>query len=84
MKKMVYKGIRFDDWVSDREDNGEDFDNYWSEICEDCWNKHKKILGEWRYDDGGSGVARCGVEGCTSEDAYIYVDFKPEEVTFED
>lgn len=82
MKKMVYKGIRFDDWVDDKEDNGEDFENYWSEICEKCWNKYKNIFGENRMDDSGSGEACCGIDGCNSKDAYIYIDFQPDEVEF--
>ena len=84
MQKMVYKGIRFDDWVNDREDNGEEFDYFWSEICEDCWNKYKNVFGENRMSNSGSGMACCGIEGCTREDAYIYVDFKPEEIVLED
>jgi hypothetical protein len=81
MIKMVYKGIKFDDWVDDTEE----YNSYWSEICEKCYQKHKdvfdNVFGD-RMDDGGSGVACCGIDGCTSNKAYIYLDFMKDKVSF--
>ncbi len=75
---MVYMGIKFDDWVNDIEE----CNSYWSEICKKCYHKYKNVFGKNRVDDCGSGVACCGIEGCTSENAGIYVDFKSDEISF--
>jgi hypothetical protein len=77
--RMVYKGITFDDYVHDHDTEENDF--YWVEICDECYRKYKDVFGEGRIDNGGSGVACCGVEGCTSNKAGIYVDFRADEVT---
>lgn len=79
---MVFKAndnekIVFDDYT----DNTEDYDSYWVEICEDCLNKHKDILGN-RVDDGGA-CGICSVKGCNNVADY-YVDFDKNEVEFTD
>lgn len=81
MKKMIYKPkkrqyIIFDDY----EDNTEEYNFYWVEMCPQCYKKYKNILGK-RADDGGTACGTCSVEGCKNEADY-YVDFKKNEVVF--
>lgn len=81
MKNMIYiskKGslIVFDDY----EDNTEDYNSYWVEMCPHCRNKYKHILGK-RVDDGNSAWGVCSVKGCEN-DAEYYVDFGMNEVEF--
>lgn len=82
-REMIYKGVRFDCYTDDRPDNGESWGSCWSEICFDCWKKYGHLFGSGRFDDSGSGSASCGVKGCGRTDAYIYVDFKDDEVEFQ-
>ena len=79
---MIFKSehnekIVFDDYV----DNTEEYDSYYVEMCEDCLNKHKDILGN-RVDDGGA-CGICSVKGCNNVADY-YVDFDKNEVEFVD
>lgn len=67
-KLLTYKGVVFDDYVKD-----EEYENYWSEICDECFYRHRKEFTNYSYS--GSGVACCGVKGCNHKDASIYVDF---------
>ena len=81
MADMIYtskrgKQIVFDDF----EDNTEEYDSYWVEMCPHCHNKYKGILGN-RADDGGTACGTCSVKGCEN-DADYYVDFNMNEVTF--
>ena len=82
MADMVYtskrgKKIVFDDF----EDNTEEYNSYWVEICPHCHNKYKGILGN-RVSNGGSGEATCSVKDCWNENACYYVDFDMDEVEF--
>ena len=75
---MVYKSeqnknIVFDDYVN----NTEEYGSYYVEMCSDCYNKYKDILGN-RVDDGGA-CGTCSVKGCENEADY-YVDFDKDEV----
>lgn len=81
MTDMIYtskrgKQIVFDDF----EDNTEEYNSYWVEMCPHCHNKHRGILGN-RADDGGTACGTCSVKGCEN-DADYYVDFNMNEVTF--
>lgn len=81
MADMIYtskrgKQIVFDDF----EDNTEEYDSYWVEMCPHCHNKYRGILGN-RADDGGTACGTCSVKGCEN-DADYYVDFNMNEVTF--
>lgn len=81
MVDMIYtskrgKQIVFDDF----EDNTEEYDSYWVEMCPHCHNKYKGILGN-RADDGGTACGTCSVKGCAN-DADYYVDFNMNEVAF--
>lgn len=81
MADMIYtskrgKQIVFDDF----EDNTEEYDSYWVEMCPHCHNKYRGILGN-RADDGGTACGTCSVKGCENEADY-YVDFNMNEVTF--
>lgn len=67
-KLLKYKGIVFDDYVQDFE-----WKNCWAEICDKCFAKYKDKFE--KFDTAGSGIGCCGVKGCTSESAGIYVDF---------
>ena len=78
MKGMTYKSIVFDEYVN----NTVEYGSYWVEMCEDCKNKYKHILGN-RIDDGGAACGTCSVKGCNNEADY-YVDFDMNEVEFED
>ena len=82
-RKMMYtssngKEIVFDAWEDDREE----WNIYWVDMCPRCYKKYRSILGNRVHRDG-SGEARCYVCGCEATDADYYVDFKPEEVRFE-
>ncbi len=74
MKNMIYKEIVFDDYV----DNTTEYDSYWVEMCSNCRNKYKDVLGN-RVDDGGTACGTCSVKGCENEANY-YVDFDMNEV----
>ena len=78
MENMLFKAdekkIVFDDYT----DSTEEYGTFWVGMCEECYKKHKDILGN-RVDDFGSGV--CSVKGCQNE-ADHYVDFLKDEVTF--
>lgn len=63
----LFKGITFDD-VSLKET---DDLNDWSQICQECVDKHK--INE-KHLDLGSGNGICGVEGCSNESDH-YIDF---------
>ena len=81
MADMIYtskrgKQIVFDDF----EDNTEEYDSYWVEMCPHCHNKYRGILGN-RADDGGTACGTCSAKGCEN-DADYYVDFNMNEVTF--
>lgn len=77
-KYMAYKGIVFDDVV----DNTKEYNSYYVEMCCDCLNKHKGILGD-RVDDGCNAWGTCSVKDCNN-DADCYVDFDTDEVEFID
>lgn len=81
MKNMIYiskrgKQIIFDDY----EDNTEEYNSYWVEMCPQCYQKYKDILDK-RADDGGIASGTCSVKGCANEADY-YVDFTKNEVIF--
>lgn len=67
------KQIVFDDF----EDNTEEYQSYWVEMCPHCHNKYKGILGK-RASHGAIGT--CSVKGCENEAEY-YVDFEETKVT---
>lgn len=67
--------IVFDDY----EDNTEEYGSYWVEMCMNCRNKYKDILGG--RVDNGSPWGTCYVKGCNN-DADCYVDFNKNEVEF--
>lgn len=69
------KQIVFDDF----EDNTEEYDSYWVEMCPHCHNKYRGILGN--RADRGSAWGTCSVKGCNNEADY-YVDFHMDEVEF--
>lgn len=77
--KMVYKNqVAFDSYTVNEEEG-----LCWAEICEDCKNKYASIL-KGRYSDPEIGSeATCEVEGCSNKADGIFVDFKLDEVTFE-
>ena len=80
-KIMQYKSprgkiIRFDTY----EDNTKEYGTYWVDMCPSCHNKYKSLL-RGKFDDAGSGVASCSVEGCKNQNAGYYVDFKESEVS---
>lgn len=73
---IEYKGIIFDDWTVD------DDNNVWAEMCEGCAEKHKELISA-ELDDGGAigicSVRGCEVSGLESDNArHYYIDFKPE------
>ena len=77
---MIFKAkngnkIVFDDYV----DNTEEYDSYYVEMCQDCFNKHKDDIGFRIDEDGACGI--CSVKGCSNEADY-YVDFDKDEVEF--
>lgn len=74
--KRAKKKIVFDDY----QDNTEEFQSYWAEMCSKCHNKYKSILGQ-RASIGAIGI--CSVKGCENEANY-YVDFDEKEITFLD
>lgn len=80
MKNMVYtskrgKQIVFDDY----EDNTEEYNSYWVEMCPHCHNKYRGILGD--RVDYSSPWGTCFVKGCNNLASY-YVDFNMNEVEF--
>ena len=76
MKNMKYKEVTFDDYVN----NTEEYNSYYVEMCPNCYNKYKDILGN-RVDDGGAACGICYVKGCENEADY-YIDFDMNEVEF--
>lgn len=75
MKKLLYKGIEFDDFV----DEVEEYGTYYVHMCDSCYQKHKKSIGN--RIDKGSANGYCSVAGCENE-AEHYVDFSPEDISF--
>lgn len=75
MKKLLYRGIEFDDYVEEVEEYGV----YYVHICESCYQKHKKAIGNRIAEGGANGY--CSVAGCGNE-AEHYVDFSPEDISF--
>lgn len=76
MKKLIYKGIIFDEFVKDP-DGG-----VWAEMCNDCAQKHGALVAD-ELDDGGTACGCCSVEGCSNnggdpEKLHYYIDFKLE------
>lgn len=59
-----FKGIKFDDYVTDEDGDG------WSQMCRECVVKHQ--IDEKYLNDASNGI--CGVEGCNNESDY-YIDF---------
>ena len=80
MADMIYtkrgKQIVFDDFVN----NTAEYGSYYVEMCPNCYNKYRNVLGN-RVDDGGSAQGICSVKGCDNEADY-YVDFEKNEVEF--
>lgn len=68
------KQIIFDDF----EDNTEEYQSFWAEMCPHCHNKYRGILGK-RASHGAMGT--CSVKGCENEAEY-YVDFAENEVVY--
>lgn len=84
MKDMVYispmgKRVIFDDYV----DNLKEYGEYWSQVCPHCHNKYRGILAR-KTSDSGSDTMTCGIKGCWNTGASYYVDFKANEVVFEE
>ena len=73
MGKLLYNGIEFDDYV----DEVEEYGTCYVHICESCYQKHKKKIGN--RIDIGSANGYCSVEGCWN-DADHYVDFVPDDI----
>ena len=73
MYKLIYKGIKFDDFV----DEVEEYGTYYVHICEACCQKYKTEIGDRIAEGGANGY--CSVKGCWNE-ACNYVDFEPEDV----
>lgn len=79
MRKMMYKGIVFDNFVEDSDD---DYSWVWVTICDSCKKKYKALLSN-KYDDSGSGEAACDVYGCNNTNAGTYIDFDLNEIILE-
>ena len=76
MKKLIYKGIKFDDYENEIEDYG----TYFVQMCDACYQKYKGVI------DGGAcngAIGTCSVFGCDNE-ADHYIDFLPNGVHFEE
>lgn len=73
MKRLLYKGIVFDDFVDETEEYG----TFYVHICEPCYQKHKNKIGN--RIDKGSANGYCSVEGCQNE-AEHYIDFVPNDI----
>jgi len=73
---IEYKGIRFDEWVVDQENQ-----SIWAEMCEHCAKKYYEQISE---DLSEGGVGACSVSGCdvvgmdADTEHHYYVDMKPE------
>lgn len=50
----------------------------WSQVCEDCAHKYKKIFGSRLGKYKGEALGRCHVHGCTN-DSSRYIDFEPDD-----
>jgi hypothetical protein len=74
VKELDFNGIKFDDFVVDKEGG------VWSQICDKCVEKHE-IDVEKYLDPIGSGV--CGVNGCKN-DGDNYIDWTVNEVTIKE
>ena len=72
MKKLVWKGIVFDDYTLD------EYGHYWAEVSEESVIdlKINRIL----LDEGAMGI--CSIEG-HEEEADYYIDFPINEITME-
>ncbi len=85
MKYMIFKDsygdVVFDSYTREEQDENFDYSPYWTDICPKCQKKYGKILGD-RIIDGSSGECCCGVKGCDSKDADMYVDFTLDDVEF--
>ena len=70
----TFKGVVFDDVVDDRADNGEDWDNKWSQICDTCLGKHPALKPHVSDNDD---ECFCGVLSCMSDKPQEcrYIDF---------
>nr|DAH91514.1 MAG TPA: Cytochrome C' [Caudoviricetes sp.] len=84
MKDMVYisprgKRVAFDDYT----DNTEEFGTYWSQTCRHCHNKYHGILNN-KFCESPSDTIICGVKGCNNVGEGYYVDFKANEVVFQE
>ena len=73
MYKLLYKGIKFDDFV----DEVEEYGTYYVEICNKCYQKHKAEIGNRLDENSAEGC--CSVEGCWN-DADHYVGFVPDDI----
>jgi len=64
----IYKEIKFDDVVEyDKEEAKEYNSSGWASICDECYQKYKKVIPNKIISKGdGSGI--CGVEGCSNTD----------------
>lgn len=85
MELLLYKGIIFDNWTIDTDEDGNVF--YWSEMCGKHAEQHKEFL-ENELSEGGCGA--CSVCGCTKigadeiDEKWYYIDFKTEDVIIRD
>ncbi len=73
MKELDFNGIKFDDFVVDKEGG------VWSQVCISCFQKME--VNSARTDNSGSGI--CGVKGC-SDESDTYVDWAANEVTIKE
>lgn len=82
MKRLLYKGIVFDNWEHD-EDGG-----IWAEICQACVEKHwdsvNDVIDEGETARGCCSVAGCFHDGSDEEKLHFYIDFNPEFVSYEE
>jgi len=76
---LIYKGIKFDDWVDNKDNYSEEdgLDGYWCEICNRCYKEFADKLYEKVVK--GAACGTCSVYGCDRE-ADHYVDFERNEV----
>ena len=84
MELLVYKGIRFDHWEKETDDNGNEV--CWAEMCDEHAEQYREILKD-ELSDGG--MSACSICGCTkigydeeNANSWYYVDFKTELIDY--
>ena len=73
--KLIFHGVLFGDVVDDKKDNGEDYDNKWSQICKKCLDAHPALKA---YVSTNGDECYCGVEDCANSNRVQrvrYIDF---------